>query len=73
MSEEQQSNILWPMYYYNNILHGGYNDNLSGATTDNIPDSISDAPDAINDDRREKRDATNNFGNEINVLIFSLL
>jgi len=64
VSEEQQSNILWPMYYYNNLLHGGYNDNLSGATTDNIPASISDAPGATDDDRREKRDATNKFDDE---------
>jgi len=64
MSEEQESNTLWPMYYYNNLLHGGYHDNFFGSTTDNMPASISDASAATDDDRREKRDATNNYDNE---------
>jgi len=53
------SNSILPMSYYQTLVNGGYNDNLFGDQNEPFAPSISEAPTAPDDDRREKRDTTN--------------
>ena len=53
------------MSYYQTLVNGGYNDNLFGDQNEPFAPSISEAPTAPDDDRREKREITNIIGNGI--------
>ena len=63
------SNSILPMSYYQTLVNGGYNDNLFGDQNEPFASSISEAPSAPDDDRREKRDTTNIIGNTIGLEI----
>ena len=54
---------MLPMSFYDNLVNGGYHDNLFGAHEEDSEPIIIDAHNSLEDDRREKRDANDRLGN----------
>jgi len=55
---DQNSKSMLPMSFYDNLINGGYHDNLFGDHSEDPESTELYIPNSIEDDRREKRDAT---------------
>ena len=65
---EQYSKSMLPMSFYDNLVNGGYHDNLFGDHEEDSEPIIIDSHHSLEDERREKRDVNDSLGNFSHVL-----